>query len=717
MHLSQTCLKATKSFTHGAILFDVAARTVRFGKLPQVAVPECVDLEEGATLLLRLVGPDGKLRNQTRSGILKANDRQPGILRIAGTAKTSSKFNAENGWRICTCKFRAYFSHPGMLLTEKIPEWVKESANRQRLFWNQLALLCREARRKCSPVAGEEVISFVRDTILPAIDAFNHQVGRFDQQLKHPAKLKVEMPGLDGIWSFVGELRRRIENGRPVPLGLLEKMVGFAQPHKADFTPLNEFLRTLDVIADREAEALGLREFEKRSTFNAFKATLRRRKSSHVAWSEGWPRIKCLDRSEATDWVIEYRCNKAGLESSLLESGMGIPGLSFGLPLPPALTNHPNLKGVAASRALREAHISISGDRKERWTFDFAVLQHYPLPARSHIKGWKLLYRGGELWLCLTLEVQRPLPNPGHLAAGLDIGWRRTETGIRFGTLYEPAQKTIKEMTIDLQKSPLDPKHRVAFQFDFGPNRWDKRNIARLFPDWKPGDPFPGAFEGRFRLSARRFEVLNQAKDHLRDCCGERLPMWINRTGWGGMIKLREELKDDLKTLDILNYWLTQNQQLTELSRMYSRRAAARLEYGHLQVAHDVCRYLQERGISRLVIERNFLASMSRNRKDDCHRSLRKAQKYRHFIAPAQFVDLLRDTAEKYAIAVEEYQAANTTRICHHCNYLNAGTLKEQFPCGKCGTVLHQDQNAAINLSRFAMDPSLASLARTAKSI
>lgn len=604
-----------------------------------------------------------------------------------------------------------------MELTGNVPEWIKESADRQRMFWNRLAILCREARRKCSPVPSEEIVLFVQHTILPAIDACNSKLGRSRQAMKHPARLKIETPGLDGIWSLVRDLRRRIEKGRPVPEGLLEKMVEFAQPFEVDYTPLNEFVRTLDAIADREADALDLREFEKRSTLNAFRTTIRSRRARHVAWSEGWPRIKHLDGLEASEWVIEFRCNKAGLESSRLESGTGIPGLSFGPALPPGLTNHPNLKGVAASRALREAHVSISGDRKERWTFDFAVLQHYPLPANSHVKGWKLLYRNEKLWLCLIVEVQRSLPHPGILAAGLDIGWRRTEAGIRFGTLYEPAQKTIREMTIDLLKSPQDPKNRAEFRIDFGPNRWDKRNVSRLFPNWRPGDPLPSAFEGRMWLSARRSELLNDVKEQLRDCCGERLPAWINRAGWRGIVKLREELEDNAKALGILDDWVIQNQQLIELFHLYSQRALARLEYGHLQVAHDICMYLQDRRISRLVVEQSFLAPLSQNREDIGHLSPRKAQKYRHFVAPARFITLLRNTAAKYAIAVDEYHAANTTRICHQCNYLNPGTPKEKFPCGKCGAMLHQDRNAAINLSRFAMDPSLASLARTSKTV
>jgi len=99
----------------------------------------------------------------------------------------------------------------------------------------------REARHNCTPVPTDEIIAFVHGTILPAIDAFNGELGRSKGKMKHPRKLKTDAPGVDGLWHFVGELRRRIEIGRAVPGGLLDMVVRFAEQFKADYTPLTSF--------------------------------------------------------------------------------------------------------------------------------------------------------------------------------------------------------------------------------------------------------------------------------------------------------------------------------------------------------------------------------------------------------------------------------------------------------------------------------------------
>jgi len=722
VHIDEISLKTTKGFTHGGLVFDVAARTATFGSLPAVALPAEVALVEGDSLSFQLVAPDGTLRKQTRSGVLRGNEKQPGILRIAGMSKTAAKFSAEDGWGHAVYKFRAYVTHPGVETTGGIPEWLKGSIARQKALWNRLAWLCREARRKCSPVPTEEIILFVNETILPAIDAFNDALGRSKDKMKHPAKLKKEAPGLDGLWSFAGELRSRIEKGRPFPDGLLDKVVAFAQQYKPDYTPLNQFLNSLNTIAEQEAKALVMgkdaepvecRNYEVRPTLMAFKAVLDMRKTKKSPWSEGWPLIKFPDSPKADNWGLHYYFNKAGVESALLETPKGVPGLTFDRALSLASTGHAMMTGRSqrAAKKLREAEISIPGIDGERWNFRFGVLQHRKLPAHSHIKEWKLIYSNGELWLCLVVELQRPVAVPGPVAAGLDIGWRRTEDGIRFGTLYEPQSNTFRELTIDFNRSPKDTSARTPFRIDLGPTRWEKRNSFILRPDWKPGDPIPSYVETRSALNERRSYLKDTAKVLLRKHLGDKLPGWFDKAGKRGLTKLGEEFKDDSVVQDILNTWQAGNAELERIVPMYFERSTKRIEYGQAQVAHDVCRYLQQKGTTHLIVESSFVAKAAVKQDNHDAEALKNSHKYRQLAATSKFVAVLKNTAVKYGIVVDVHDAINTTRICHHCNHLNAATEKETFSCENCKMVLSQDQNASINLSRFGKDPELADMA------
>jgi hypothetical protein len=286
---------------------------------------------------------------------------------------------------------------------------------------------------------------------------------------------------------------------------------------------------------------LGLRYWEVKPLVSGFKAVLDRRKTKKSGFMEDWPLIKYPDSPKAANWGIHFSCNKAGIDLADLEAGDGIPGLSFGPPMAAAATGHTQMFGSRRMRKLREAEISLGGDN-----FRFGVLQHRPFPAGSHIKGWKLTYQAGALWLCLTVEVQRQLAQAGELAAGLDIGWRRTKAGIRFATLYDPAKKSIRELTVDMQRSPKDCAARAPFRLDLGPTRWEKRNLLRLLPDWKPGDPLPNALETRGALQTRRDYQTNTAKTFLRKHLVERTPAWFEKAGRKGLLHLAEEFKDDL---------------------------------------------------------------------------------------------------------------------------------------------------------------------------
>jgi hypothetical protein len=699
VYLEKISLKATKSFTHGTLLFT--QREVSFAELPAVPLPAGFIPVVGLTIRMQLVGPDGKPRKQTRTATLAENPKQPGQFRAAGQSKTDRRFAAGDGWTLSTFKFRAYFNHPGIQTDAKLPEWLRASIDRQHSFWNRLAYLCFEARRMCSVESARDFKDMVDQTILPAIDGLNRVLERRNQRMKFPDKLRVEAPTYDDLWRFIDELRRRIKLQRPTPDGLLPQLMAFAEKNRPNYAPLYEFLRNFGDIAEREAAQLGLRHWEFRPVMRAFETVLSRRKAMKLGFSEGWPLIKHAESTHANDWGIHYNLRKAGILASNLETEHGIPGLTFGPPANPEETGHPQIVGTRKLRKLRQVHISIPDGRRNRWDFTFAVLQHRELPAGSHVKEWKLLYKGDALWLSLVVEHQGPVTDPGELAAGLDMGWRKLDDGIRFGMLYEPAEKTFRELRMNLLKSPANHSERTPFQLDLGATRWEKRNVKLLQPDWAITDPLPTAFHTRMLLQARRDHLKDLTKVRLKEHLRDNAPAWLDRAGRRGLARLMSEQKGDPILVEILAAWKSEDDKLGDLVSSYLAAITKRIEYGHLQIAHDICRHLAKAGIHRLNIKAAFLAKMAQGVDIESLQRLGNSRKYRQFVNLSAFVERLHNIAKKYGIEVLEHTAINSTRTCNQCGTLNVVTDKLRFECVSCWCVLDQDENAAVNLSRL----------------
>lgn len=639
VHLGAVSLKATKSFTHGSILFDLQAQTIAFGKLHPVPMPAGHSFGEGMPVSFQLIGPDG-VRRQIRTGLLRADPESGSILRIAGKAKTERKYSAAEGWTSVVYKYRAYCSSPGLAADFQFPDWINGSVQRQRTLWNRLAYLCREARRQCSPVATSETAAFIQGKVLPAIDLYNETVTTAKGKIRHPVKLKGADPDLDDLWKFAVGLRYRLREGRAVPPGLLELITTFAGDHRGEYTPIKEFFANFAAIT--KVESSGLKHWERKATIDHFQRVLNRRKSTKCSWYEGWPRIKYRNSPDAGNWALHYYLCRAGIRSSSLDHGRGVPGLTFGLALEPSDTGHRTMTGLSAKRSLREAQISIRGLNHDRWLFSFRVLQHRPLPPHSHLKEWKLIYKERLLWLCLVVEVQRPLPAASPTSAELAIGWRSTGKGGSFGSLHDPATRKFHELTINLQESSSAIEDRINFRINFGPTRWEKRNILKLCPDWRVGNPFPAAFDIRTMLENRRTRQREAAKILLNSHLDGKLPPWIQRGGGHRLRMFAGERADDPVVQEIVSSWRREDDALGEITAKYFARTSKRLEDGQTKVANDICAFLIDLGILHLIV------------KDRPKRSAHDEAARAWFAATSKFTPILKFNAAKFGIVISE---------------------------------------------------------------
>lgn len=653
VHLRENSLKATKSFTHGGIEFAMQAQAISFGKLPPVAMPAGYRFCEGMEVSFQLMSADG-LKRQTRSGVLKADPKEPDTLRIAGKAKTERKFSAADGWGNVVYKYRAYSSH--LPNESEFPEWLKDSVQRQNAFWNRLVYLCREARRKCLPEMTRALHAFIQGTVFPEIDAYNAVLGKVGQ-IRHPAELERAEPEMSSLLTFAVQLSARIRVGRGVPTGLLEKIVHFARTHKPNYAPIEDFVANLMATAEPEAKALGLKFWERKPVVDHFQRALKRRKTLRSSWSEAWPDMKYLDSPRSDDWGLHYYLGQAGIDSSALVSGKGISSLSFGPALPPAATGHRQMTGVASRRAFRNAEISIPIKGGEKWKFNFRVLQHRPLPPHSHLKEWKLIHKDRTLWLCLVVEVQRPLPlqTPNRVSADLHLGWCPTEHGIRFGTLYEAVTNTIRHLAIDLQEMPKGSE-RAPFLIDFGPTRWERRNMSLLVLDWKPEEIFPNVFAIRTTLQTRRDEHRIAVKERLKAHLDGLLPPEVQSAGFSGLQKFAKSHADDPRIQEIFTTWKRQDDAVGKVLSMYRTRSTRRIEHGHAHVAHDICSYLEERGIHHLRIETAVpgCSTQCKFQGDLAALALHYSSKFHDFAAIGKFLLVLKGTAAKWGLVIDE---------------------------------------------------------------
>lgn len=700
VHLAEASRSATTSFMRGTFVFDSASHTVRLGKFPAILLPPELKIEEGSALRFALVAPDGSLKAQTRTGAVIRN--RDGFLRIIGKSMAEPKHKAEDGWAIRVYRFRAYMKHAGIESDETFPQWITDSVTRQRLFWNKLSYLCREARRACSDVPVEVIRNFIAETLRPSIDAFNNSLGRSSEKLKYPKVLRTEDPGIEGLWSFIGELKKREEGGKSNPTALENTIRKFAAQFKTDLVPIVNYQRDFPKLANDAAKEFGLRNWEFVSRKKSFEAILKRRRSLKMKITDGWPSLKYPDQPGYNNWNISYYLNSANIEISNFDK-RGISSLQLGEPVLPSSSGHPLMKmRRARTRKLRPALITIPDQRTcSRFDLRFGVLQNRQLPQEGWLKEWKLVHKDGKFWLCLIVQVRQPKADSNPAAAGISIGWRRTETGIKVATVYDPTRKQSKEVHLDLGSAPTDTKVREQFVVRMGPDRaWRRHpNLSSLEGD--------NVFDALSALQRTQDAAKDVLKIKIQDILGEETPVWLKKAGRSGLKRLMNLFPQSTQLIAAIEQWQKVDAGYVATYGPARKKLAGRLEKGYEMVARDVCGWLTGH-VGRIVIEEPFLKRAAEQVSTDDPIGLRKSAKYRQIAAPGVFLIKLQSVAPAYGLQLEKLQSANTKTRCYHCGFLNRSSERLENPCGGCGELITQDLNAAANLSSLGSDTRLA---------
>lgn len=761
LRMGTTGLAATKGFTHGRVNFDPGTQTIQFSHHPALPLPAFGDfVREGAVLPFTLLAPDGTERSQRRDIVVhKSKD---GLLYAPGISKTPANNSREDGWRIRVFKFRTYFTHPGIETEPQdetgraiLPTWLEQSKKRQRRFWNRLVFLCMEARDACRPVEYDEFLSFLKETVLPAVDTFNNSLGRSKEKIR-TTKLRTENPSIFALTRFGAFLQYLEKDGKPVPEGLAEKIFAFAKGTKLDFTPINKFERNLTPIlkseryleeatvveeedeggamksrtvyrrltdpAEIEARRseLQLRDWEFKPVAAAFASALKRRKTVGCSFFEGWPQFSFEDE----EWGIHYYLN-GGCDASQLASG-GVRGLRLSPAVPAEATGRQWQSGSRRGRReLCPAEISfrdmLSG---EQWGFRFALLRHeFPFPDGSHIKEWKLINNRDGLWLCLVVEGRFAKPALSGATGAVHIGWRKEKDEIWPAMIYDPTQTgraAFHRVTVDVGRCPEKTEQHTPFHIIMGPSRWGRRSkywISATRPHQRVEPATSGAvqitdtWEGLEHLAAYRDDRKDRFKALLMQSL-DPAPSQLTLAGSRTLHQIGEALTNP-ELQRAYRAWKAEDQEIGNLITTLSARISKRLENGHIQVAHDICKMFVAHGVATVVVQDSLLAKVARKKKgkktatEAEQKALENSQANRQHVAPGRLLMKLMSLAEEYGLTVVKVDNAFITRNCHAdgCNHTNPASASRLITCESCGKVYDQDENAARNMVHALVPP------------
>ena len=211
---------------------------------------------------------------------------------------------------------------------------------------------------------------------------------------------------------------------------------------------------------------------------------------------------------------------------------------------------------------------------------------------------------------------------------------------------------------IDLNARPVDTKVRVPFQIAIGPTTKVRKTIADLLPRFDTTLPIPQAPEFKREMQQYRASLQNTVKEKIAQYLGDKTPAWFEKVGRNGLRKmlLSEEWDEGVK--GIILAWKKRDEEYGQLVTEFSSSITARIEYGHQQVAHDVCRHLSAVKLNLLHVEENFLAAVSRKHDNEDAEVHKLAQKYRHFSATKKLISLLITISKEYGIVVREGRCA-----------------------------------------------------------
>lgn len=320
------------------------------------------------------------------------------------------------------------------------------------------------------------------------------------------------------------------------------------------------------------------------------------------------------------------------------------------------------------------------GGRTPIWA-EFNMILHRPLPSDARIKaGWVQRRRIGTRFrweLCLMLESRTFHVKPRVLthACGIDLGWRRVESGYRVAMCVGTDGKQTEVILPDAMIARIDHSRGVRSVRDrhFETMRnalstWialSKKNVA--MPEW----------------------LLIQA---------EHLDKWRSPERLGELVwSWREQRFDgDAEVFADLDAWRKNNRHLYQIEASERDRFMGQRRDFYRKTAIGLARAYEHIKVEALQLKDLTRRSAPEDKEGEMERAQRRA---RFDVAPGEFVAALKLAASNVGSQVFAIPPAYTTRSCHACSHACVWDQSIlEHTCEACGVSWDQDVNAARNL-------------------
>ncbi|NEX63437.1 zinc ribbon domain-containing protein [Noviherbaspirillum galbum] len=301
--------------------------------------------------------------------------------------------------------------------------------------------------------------------------------------------------------------------------------------------------------------------------------------------------------------------------------------------------------------------------RADKQFATFPLIYHRPLPEGALVRQVRLVcrrvgsQRKYEAQFVLS-GATRVEPPPGKkVAAGMDLGWRVTESGMRVATIVDEAGEG---RHVEL---PADWMLRSDYVEDI-----DTQLSASLVPHIET-----------FKSLALTRETAWLA------------PMLSRERPHAASLALKVLQAGQRPVPPAIAQWVASVRSLVEeQAHLREKLLAQRLDI-YRKVVADCCRKYHTLSMEKLNLKSLQLVHGGDAWIDHQRRT------HRHRAALSILIRLFKEAAHAKRIALAEHPAAYTTCTCHACGHINESKPTLEIKCAGCGVTWDQDENSATN--------------------